>query len=245
MISQLYSKLRKYPSVVIFPVALFLIFNGFSLFIVLCYSDTIENQDNTDNNSFNDLHSIDFVKCQCGSQFVQELYSQITNDIKNLPCLKTGYDITDQLNELLEVPNFYDILYKILKERNPKIEHSKKIDKLVRKTEKYRNKNFDNLKEEEQFNIKKLNRILLEGMYPEPTRHIIENKNNHIKNHVLVIQKDGRLCEPESHGKTLIWDSVFNFTGYEFESPLIPQGLCKATVEYLEKSNEKDKTNDK
>lgn len=198
---QLISQLQKYFSSLIYSVVLFLIFNVFFCFITPCYSNHIENQDNTGNKSFDDLHSIDFVKCQCGSQFVQKLYSQITNDIKNLPCLKAGNDITDQLNKLLEVPNFYDVSHEILKERNPKIKHSKKIDKLVRKTEDYRNKNFDNLKEEEKFNIKKLNRLLIEETYPEATRQIIEKKGTHIKNHILVIQKDGRLCRPESHGK--------------------------------------------
>ena len=165
--SQMASKLQKYPSVAIFSTALFLIFNVFFCFITPCYSDPIENQDNTGNNSFDDLHStINFSKSQFRFQLtIDDLCEEISKDVVNIPSLKARNNNIDWLNELLKVPDFYDILCKT----KPRNSYSEKVMKLENKTRKYRKKNFSYLSEERQFNIKKLNRLLLEETYPQAT----------------------------------------------------------------------------
>lgn len=75
------------------------------------------------------------------------------------------------LNALLKVPNFYDIIYA----KKSHINFSKRITTLVDKTKDYRNKNFIDLKEHEQYTIRRLNRFLLEETYPQETPKIQEN----------------------------------------------------------------------
>lgn len=71
----------------------------------------------------------------------------------------------DWLNELLKVPDFYDILHT----KKPNINFSQSINGLVDKTKDNRNKNFSDLKNEEQNTIIRLNRLLLEETYPRKT----------------------------------------------------------------------------
>ncbi|MDG6026310.1 MAG: hypothetical protein E3K40_06265 [Candidatus Brocadia sp.] len=97
------------------------------------------------------------------------------------------------LNELLETPGFYERLHE---KYGHQVSSNIKLIELLKKTEKYRSKEFSKLSKERQYNIKRLNRLILEELYPELTPNI--------KRHVIVINKDGRLCEPESHGKKLI-----------------------------------------
>ena len=84
-----------------------------------------------------------------------------------------NYDITlqatintiDWLNEFLAVPNFYDIL--VQKKSESRL--SEHIKRLVEKTQDYRNKSFSDLNNDEQGNVKRLNRLLLEETYPQET----------------------------------------------------------------------------
>lgn len=69
----------------------------------------------------------------------------------------------ERLNELLAIPNFYE-LWKV---RNPAIETDEETANLVRWTSFYRNRKRDELTEQELDNIKRLNRILIETTYPE------------------------------------------------------------------------------
>lgn len=84
-----------------------------------------------------------------------------------------NYDVSIQapietinwLNELLEVPNFYDILHT----KKPDISFSENITDLVDKTKEYRNKSFSNLNTGEKYKIKRLSRLILEETYPQET----------------------------------------------------------------------------
>ncbi len=67
-----------------------------------------------------------------------------------------------RLNELLMIPNLYDTLLV----KRPGVGFPKSINDLVDKTKGYRNKDFHNLSTDEQRYIKRLNRLLLEEIYP-------------------------------------------------------------------------------
>lgn len=67
------------------------------------------------------------------------------------------------LNKLLETPNLYDLG----KSRwSPKINNNIEVQNLIKETQAYRNKPFNTLKIEQQKNIIRLNRLLLEITYP-------------------------------------------------------------------------------
>lgn len=91
----------------------------------------------------------------------------------------------DRLNDLLRTPNFYDQLkrphFQVLQQKKDAVkfrETMKKIDTLAEKTQEYRNKPFSQLRDREQDTILKLNRYLLEILYPEtPNKKVyLENK---------------------------------------------------------------------
>lgn len=79
--------------------------------------------------------------------------------------LVTTDNTIDRLNELLTVPN----LFEILREKKPNVDFSKDIMDLVDKTKDYKDKNFSDLNNEEKNNRKTLNRFLLEESYPLET----------------------------------------------------------------------------
>ena len=76
---------------------------------------------------------------------------------------------TDWLNELLRIPNLYNILQKDRPYNNYV------ISKLVKETSGYRNKSYHALNYQEQMKVKRLNRLLLEETYSEypPMNHTI------------------------------------------------------------------------
>lgn len=98
---------------------------------------------------------------------IQKLCKAINNDNYNF-FLNTTENTLDRLNELLIVPNFYDILYTI----KPTISFSQKITELIKKTKEDRNKKFFDLSIDKQVNIERLNRFLLEETYPKETPKI-------------------------------------------------------------------------
>ncbi|HHT9106822.1 MAG TPA: abortive infection system antitoxin AbiGi family protein [Candidatus Wujingus californicus] len=71
----------------------------------------------------------------------------------------------DRLNELLNVSNLYDILQTKKSDRT----FSEKIKGLVDKTKAYRESKFSDLDEDKQNSIKRLNRFLIEEVYPDKT----------------------------------------------------------------------------
>lgn len=81
------------------------------------------------------------------------------------PLLNTLPNTVDWLNELLTIPGFYDIICKI----RGKDFFSEKINNLVISTQAYRQKDFASLSKNVQEEIKKLNRYLLEEVYPKET----------------------------------------------------------------------------
>ena len=78
---------------------------------------------------------------------------------------KSSDNSVDRLNELLEVTNFYDVLCK----KKEKIDHTSEIKSLINKTREYRNERFAKLGNTKKENIKRLNRLLLEKVYPLET----------------------------------------------------------------------------
>ena len=106
-----------------------------------------------------DMGSSDF----CVGEFkpplsIEKLCRVINNENCNIP-LNAPNNTLDWLNELLKMPNFYDIL----KAKKPNMSFSNiKITESVDKIKDYRNKSFSNLNNSEQSNIKRVNRLLLE-----------------------------------------------------------------------------------
>ena len=90
---------------------------------------------------------------------------KVINDDNYNNTLNVTICTIDSLNKLLKVPNFYDILHT----KKPNISFSKNITALVIKTKDYRNKSFSDLNNDEQNNIKRLNRFILEETYPQET----------------------------------------------------------------------------
>lgn len=112
----------------------------------------------------------------------KKLYEIINKDIKlNL----TASDKSIKwVQELLTVPNFYDILH----ERKPDLKFPTYIMNLVCKTNDCRTKNVYNLDNKAKNNIKRLNFLLLKKTYPQEIRKrysnkwFIRKKTNIIKN---------------------------------------------------------------
>ena len=94
---------------------------------------------------------------------IENLCNVINYDIKI--SLRSPCKTICQLNNLLENPNFHDVL----DAKKPNINFSEKTVHLVNETKEYRNKQFSDLNNIERYNIKKLNRLLLEETYPQQT----------------------------------------------------------------------------
>lgn len=65
------------------------------------------------------------------------------------------------LNELLQIPNFYDICYK----KDNHIDLNEDINNFIHNTKSYRDKSFSELSEPQQKNISELNRLILEATH--------------------------------------------------------------------------------
>lgn len=77
--------------------------------------------------------------------------------------LRTPDNSIERLNEILRIPDFYDIW----KRKNKRRKLSQIIKNMIVSTEKYRGEYFSVLSPEQQQNIMYLNRLLLELSYPE------------------------------------------------------------------------------
>ena len=96
--------------------------------------------------------------------FCRKINEDLTaKNISQIPEVDTG------LNGLLCDTSFYDNIFKKIK---PDISLSEEIEALVKKTQKYRDKNFSELNKEQQYFIKRLNRLLIEQAYPEKSPNI-------------------------------------------------------------------------
>lgn len=106
----------------------------------------------------------------CVSEFkpsmtIRNLCNEIHKDRYNIP-LSTKRNTIFWLNELLKVPDFYDIL----RIKKSKTSFFKGIIVLIEETNSYRkNANYSSLSIDKQNNIKRLNRLLLEETYPLAT----------------------------------------------------------------------------
>ncbi len=103
---------------------------------------------------------------------IEKLCKAIVDDNYNIS-IQTLINTINWLNELLKVPNFYDILH--VKKLN--INFPKNITDLVDKTKDYRNKNFSDLNKDKQNTIKRLNHLLLEETYPQEILNSNDSKN--------------------------------------------------------------------
>lgn len=107
--------------------------------------------------------SIDFVAQEFkGSQTVEKLCNALKADGYNLSVKAPGNTL-EYLNEILRVPDFFD---KVLKKKEM-ITHTPEIQALFHLTNRYRMKIFQNLGDDEQNNIKRLNRLLIENLYAQ------------------------------------------------------------------------------
>lgn len=79
--------------------------------------------------------------------------------------LKATENTIERLNELLENSDFIDRV----RAKKPSSNISKKITDLENKTKDFKGKNFDMLSDENKNTIKKMNRLLLEEIYPKVT----------------------------------------------------------------------------
>lgn len=99
---------------------------------------------------------------------VEKLCKAIEKDKYDI--LKTNNNTVDWLNELLKVPNFYDVLCS----KKPDRCFSKDVTELAGKTDYYRDIKFKDLSKDKKNTIKKLNRLLLEEIYPQETPKVPE-----------------------------------------------------------------------
>ncbi len=95
---------------------------------------------------------------------IEKLFDAINNDSSELS-LKEPDNTIERLNEIIRITNLYDIWLK--KVNYVKKIENKNIKKLVDKTSKYRMQHFALLSPKQQRNILKLNRLILESVYPE------------------------------------------------------------------------------
>lgn len=118
--------------------------------------------------------SSDFSEAEFDSQLtIEKLYKAIVADrYKGSIKDNNANEPINSLNELLEVPNFYDLL----RVQKPAIVFPENITDLVNKTTNYRSKSFPGLNDEEKHNIKRLNRLLLEETYPQETPESLFSK---------------------------------------------------------------------
>ena len=109
------------------------------------------------------IASIDFVAKEFkGSFTVDKLYKAVKADGYNLS-IKAPENTLEYLNEILKVPNFFD---KVL-EKKEIFMYTPEIKDFVHLTRRYRSKNFQNLDVDEQNNIKRLNRLVIENLYAQ------------------------------------------------------------------------------
>ncbi len=101
----------------------------------------------------------------------------------------------DRLNEIIRIPAFYDIWIK----KNKPIENDEEVINLLRWTQYYRNKPYEELTEQELDNLKRLNRLLLEIAYPYTCPQSRTQKEEK--------RKDSLLAEADSNTK----DALGNF----------------------------------
>ncbi|HOA06988.1 MAG TPA: hypothetical protein PKM07_03745, partial [Spirochaetota bacterium] len=101
----------------------------------------------------------------------------------------------DRLNEIIRIPAFYDIWIK----KNKQVENDEEVINLLRWTQYYRNKPYEELTEQELDNLKRLNRLLLEIAYPYTCPQSRTQKEEK--------RKDSLLAEADSNTK----DALGNF----------------------------------
>lgn len=120
--------------------------------------------------------SSDFFKYSFNElQTIEGLCEAIVNDNINLPFKETNN--IDVLNELIQDTKLYDRLY-----QKKKVEtYSNDVMLLLKKTKKYFKKDYSDLNDKEKKEIKRLNRLILEEIYPRETpkskKKIIINYN--------------------------------------------------------------------
>ncbi len=109
------------------------------------------------------IATIDFTAEEFKGDFtVEKLCRAIKADGFRLS-LKAPENTLIWLNEILKVPDFFD---KVL-EKKEIIMYTPEAKKFVHLTSRYRSKSFETSSEEEQGNIKRLNRLMIENVYSQ------------------------------------------------------------------------------
>ncbi len=96
------------------------------------------------------------------SNAIKSLIEEIKRIYPESKYLENINDI-DFLNKTLQVPDFFD---KCASKIGETIYSDQDINKLIEKTEQYRDKEYETLKANQQKNIRALNRLILEKLYP-------------------------------------------------------------------------------
>lgn len=129
---------------------------------------------------------------------IKEICNKIKEDNYEIKFKSADYTL-NRLNEILSIPNFFDVVCR----RNIEVEFSRDIMNLMLKTKKYRNKkSFLRLKNSQQLNIKILNRFLLEEMYPSNTPQ--RPRYKYIKWVSLDVEENGRELSGRDVGTTKV-----------------------------------------
>lgn len=76
---------------------------------------------------------------------------------------KTLNNTIERLNEILQIPNFYNICLK--KKKSLKL--NEYAQKLISQSKNYRSKDFSELSKDQRKSVLKLNRMILEALYPQ------------------------------------------------------------------------------
>lgn len=108
-------------------------------------------------------------------QSPEKLHTVIKDDYPTLPLpIDNQEGDLKWLNELLKSPSFYDVVFN----KRQKYKFSSDIKNIISKTAKYRSKDHKKFTDVERANIQKLNRLLLETIYPNEAPKIRTRFNN-------------------------------------------------------------------
>src|SRR3990167_7142634 len=116
---------------------------------------------------------------------VEKLCKAIEKDKYDI--LKTNNNTVVWLNELLKVPNFYDVLCS----KKPDRCFSKDVTELAGKTDYYRDIKFKDLSKDEKSTIKELNRFLLEETYQDVPKSRVFTKTDEYGTYSLCVPEKG------------------------------------------------------
>ncbi|NUO08342.1 MAG: tetratricopeptide repeat protein [Candidatus Brocadia sp.] len=125
---------------------------------------------------------------------IERLCNVVNSDDYHIAPLTANDHTADWLNELIKIPNFYDILHS----RKPDISFSQNIVALASKTKGYREKSLSALNSDEKVDIRRLNRLLLEETYSQETP---KSRNVYGEDILLLVDSSRKAIEKHKREK--------------------------------------------